>query len=58
MVWTNLHGYHEGHVEVDWLRENCYSEESLRQNKDRGTPLVAVSAVMLSKVQHNMILFV
>ena len=49
MVWTNVHGHHEGHIELDWLREKCYSKESLRQNNDRVTPLMTVSAIMLSK---------
>ena len=47
LVWSNLYGEHDGHINLDWLKEHCYSDKSRREKVKKSTPLVAVSVAIL-----------
>lgn len=45
LIWSNLHGEHEGHIDLDWLKKHCYSNKSRKEKLSKTTPLVAVSHI-------------
>ena len=47
LVWSNPHEDHKGYVDLEWLKENCYSDTSLQERRQKSTPRVTVSSWIL-----------
>lgn len=40
-TWLSDNGVHEGFIPLQWLKQNCYSEEALDKKKRGAQPTVA-----------------
>ena len=40
-TWVSDNGEHEGFIPLQWLKQNCYSEETLDKKRKAAKPTVA-----------------
>ena len=51
-TWLSDNGEHEGYIPLQWLKQNCYSEEVLEKKRKAAQPTVAPKVTIKSYQCH------